>query len=273
MNAKRYSFYIILVGLALPAWAVDDASRLVRQANERYRNGEYDQAITAYEEVLVNDPEANVPRFNQANCYYRLDDLSQAAELFKQVAAESRDMDLVTKAKYNLGNTLFQQGLKQTDSDLKGAIADVNDAIRQWQSTLDLQPEHAHAPRNIEVARLIVKDLLDQLKNQQQQDPNQAQQQNQQQQQDQQNQQQQDQQAQQDPNQPQDPNQSQQPDPNQVQEQDPNDGQQQQPQDLQEPEKPEQDMTAQAILDREKQQKEEREKRMQMNRTPVIKDW
>ena len=267
---------VLLNVLALTVGAAESPRLLVHQANGLYQDGQYEQAIAGYDQALVENPEAVVPKFNQANSYFRLDDLSKAEELFKEVAVKSKDMDLVAKAKYNLGNTFFHQGLKQTDSNPKAAIADVNDAIRQWQSTLDLRPKDAQAARNIEVARLMVKDLLDRLKNQQdpnqphQQDPNQP---HQQQGQKQQQQQQNGQQAQ-DPNHPQDPNQGQAQPKQQPQNRDPNEGQQsKQPQQMQEPNIPDQDMTAQAILDQEQRNKKEREQRRQVQRMPVIKDW
>ncbi len=265
---------VLLNVLALTVEAAESPRLLVHQANGLYQDGEYEKAIAGYDRALVDDPEAVVPKFNQANSYFRLDDLSKAEELFKEVAVKSKDMDLVAKAKYNLGNTFFHQGLKQTDSNPKAAIADVNDAIRQWQSTLDLRPKDAQAARNIEVARLMVKDLLDRLKNQQdpnqphQQDPNQPHQQQGQ------KQQQQNGQQAQDPNHPQDPNQGQAQPKQQPQNRDPNEGQQsKQPQQMQEPNTPDQDMTAQAILDQEQRNKKEREQRRQVQRMPVIKDW
>jgi len=111
----------------------------------------------------------------------------------------------VAKAKYNLGTPYFQKGL-QRDSDLQKAIDDLKTAIGSWRGTLDIEPENNKAAKNIEVARLTIKDLLDQLKNQQQ-DPNQPQDPNQSQQQQQQDQQQQG--SRQDPNQPQDQQQDQ----------------------------------------------------------------
>jgi Ca-activated chloride channel family protein len=116
-------------------------------------------------------------------------------------------MALVAKAKYNLGNCFFQRGSKQRDSDLQKALDDMKTSIDYWRQVLDLDPKNEKAARNIEVARLTIKDLLDQLKKQQEQQKNQK---------DQQQQQQQDQTQpqnqtppKQDPNQPQDPNQAQ----------------------------------------------------------------
>ena len=220
MNAGKYKtvFHLLLVLVIVQAAFADSARVSTSQGNKLYRQGNFNEAINSYDQALLETPGALEPKFNQANSYYKLDDLGKAMDLYRQVAAEGKDMKFVAKAKYNLGNSYFQQGSKQKDSNLQKAIDDLKTAIGSWRGVLDIEPENKKAAKNIEVARLLIKDLLDQL-NKQQQDPNQPQDPNQQQQQQQnsqqdpnqpQDQQQQQQQAAgQDPNQPQDPNQSQ----------------------------------------------------------------
>lgn len=276
MNAGKYKTVIhVLLAAAIAQSAVADSARVsTSRGNNLYKQGNFNEAINSYEQALLEAPGALEPKFNQANSYYRLDDLSKAMDLYKQVAAESKDMKLVAGAKYNLGNSYFQQGSKQKDSNLQKAIEDLKTAIESWRGAMDIEPENKKAAKNIEVARLLIKDLLDQLKKQQQkqdpnqpQDPNQQQQQNQQQQSQQQypnqpqNQQQQQQQAAgQDPNRPQDPNQS-------------KDQQQKQQQQDQKQQQAAPDTTAQEILDKEQQQRKERQILQSGPWQKVEKDW
>ncbi len=253
------------------------AREMLRQGNGFYGEGRYAEAINKYNEALVEQPQAVEPRFNKANSYFRLDDLGEAMDLYQEAAAQSKDMKLVAKARYNLGNCLFQRGAKQRDSDLQKAVDDMKTSITYWRQVLDIDPKNEKAARNIEVARLTIKDILDQIKQQQdqqnQRDPNQSQQQGQQQ------QQQQDQsQSEQDPNQPQDPNQAkkeaQTQDPNQPQdEQEQPQSQQQQEQDKRQEQEVERDATAQEIIDNEQRQKKEREIRQRAQYQRVEKDW
>jgi Ca-activated chloride channel family protein len=267
MNTGKHKILlqILTVLFMLQTVLASSAGLSTRRGNELYEKGKFDEAIGQYDQALFDRPEALEPKFNKANSYYRLDDLGQAVNLYREVAAESKDMKLVTKAKYNLGNCSFQQGSKQRDSNLQKAIEEMEAAIGHWRAVLDIEPENKKAAKNIEVARLIIKDILDQLKNQQQdpnqpQDPNQ-QQQNQQQQQSQQQQQTQDpNQQQQDPNQPQDPNQQQ--------------SQQQQEQQQQNDEKKQPpDTTAQEILDKEQRDKKQRQILQRARYQKVEKDW
>jgi Ca-activated chloride channel family protein len=141
----------------------------VHQGNELYGGGQYSEAIKSYDQALIDSPQMLEPKFDKANGYFRLDDLSQAIDLYKQVAAESRDMQLVARSKYNLGNCYFQQGLKQKDSDMRKAIEDLQTGISYWRQALDIDPHYEKAAKNIEVARLTIKDIIDQLNKQQQQ--------------------------------------------------------------------------------------------------------
>lgn len=252
--------------LVVPASApvYDGAARdLVRQGNRLYAEGEFSRAIGKYDGALVEQPAAAQPEFNKANAYYRLDDLAAAMELYRNVAATSRDMELVSKARYNLGNCCFQQGMKQRDSNLQKAIDDLKTSIAHWRQVLDIEPNNEKAARNIEVARLIIKDILDQLNKQR------------------------------DPNQPQDPNQSQQQGQRQQQQQSPprdanESGEQQQqqagarhdanePEDANQPRQQQQavapDTTADEMLDQERKQREERQILQRARYQEVEKDW
>ena len=245
----------ILLAVCVPLRA-DAVREVLQEGNRLYGSEQYTDAINKYNEVLVEKPQALEPKFNKANSYYRLDDLAEAMDLYREAAAESKDMSLVAKAKYNLGNCFFQQGSKQRDSDLQKALEDMKTSITYWRQVLDIDPKDEKAARNIEVARLTIKDILDQLKQQQkdqQQDPNQADQ----------NQpdprQPQDQtQPPQDPNQPQYPNQP----------QDPNDRMDEQQQLRVMP-----DATAQEIIDTEQRQKQERQIQQRAQYREVEKDW
>jgi Ca-activated chloride channel family protein len=280
MNAGKYKTIIrILLITAFSQAALADSARvLTSQGNKLYEQGNFNEAINSYNQALSEAPGALEPKFNQANSYYKLDDLSKAMDLYRQVAAESKDMKLVARAKYNLGNSYFQEGSKQKDSNLQKAIDDLKTAIGSWRGVLDIEPENKKAAKNIEVARLTIKDLLDQLNKQrkqqdanQPQDPNQQkqQQQNQQQQSQQknqkqaQNQQKQQQAAAQEPNQPKEPNQPQKPKQTQQQKQQQDKQQQQEVRDAK----------AQEILDKEQQQRKERQILQPGPWQKVDKDW
>jgi len=277
VNAERYKIPLplFLVTFVFQTAFAGSAQVSTGQGNRLYEQGKFNEAIKQYDQAIIDSPQVLEPKFNKANSHYRLDDIEQAMNLYRQVAANSKDMKLVTKAKYNLGNCFFQQGSKQRDSNLQKAIEEMETAIGHWRGVLDIDPENQKAAKNIEVARLTIKDILDQIKNQQDpnqpQDPNQSQQQQNQQQDQQQSQQQQGQ----DPNKPEDPNQQQQQaskdDPNEPGQQEPE--QQQQVQQKDEEQKQKTDTTAQEILDKEQRDKKQRQILQRARYQKVEKDW
>jgi nucleoside-diphosphate-sugar epimerase len=130
----------------------------------------------------------------------------------------------------------------------KFAISDKHITVNNpsiWRPVLDIEPKNEKAAKNIEVARLIIKDIIDQINKQKQQDPNQPQASNQSQQQ---------QQAQEASGQ--DPNQS-----------------QEQKAEKQQEEKAAPDATAQEILDKEQRQKQQRQILERARYQKVDKDW
>jgi Ca-activated chloride channel homolog len=182
VSARRYKIVLLvllLVAAAAQSVRAESVGQVVNEGNKLYRQGYYKEAINEYDKASTRSPEVVEPRFNKADGYYRLDDLQQAIDLYKAVAAESKDMQLVEKAKYNLGNSFFQQGSKMKDSDLQKALENMQAAIGSWRQALDINPANEMAAKNIEVARLTIKDIIDQINKQKQEQQKQQQQQKQ----------------------------------------------------------------------------------------------
>ncbi len=177
MNAGRLNIILIpaFLSLALQTASGSPAAVAVRQGNKLYADGRYNEAIKKYDEALVESPQALEPKFDKAASYFRLDDTAPAIELYKQAAAESRNMSLVAKAKYNLGNCYFVEGTKQKDSDLQKALDDMRTGIENWRAVLEIEPDNEKAAKNIEVAQLTIKDIMDRIHKQQQKQKQQAQ--------------------------------------------------------------------------------------------------
>jgi len=149
VNAGKYKtvFHLLLVLVIVQAALADSARVSTSRGNKLYKQGNFNEAINSYDQALLETPGALEPKFNQANSYYRLDDLGKAMDLYRQVAAESKDMKHVARAKYNLGNSYFQQGSKQKDSNLQKAIDDLKTAIGSWRGVLDIEPENKKAAK------------------------------------------------------------------------------------------------------------------------------
>ncbi len=77
----------------------DDIDHLIRQANDSYSNGEFQQAITLYDSVLISGYEASEIYYNLGNSYYKLGQNTDAIINYERATLLSPDDEDV---KYNL---------------------------------------------------------------------------------------------------------------------------------------------------------------------------
>lgn len=273
------------------AWAgsafAESPGRLVSKGNRQYGKKAFGEALELYDKASVKAPESPIVSFNKGAALYKQGDYEKAAEHFKTAASKTKSLPFEAKAWYNLGNVAFKEGERQEDSDLQKALGSLQESVKHYSTALEKDPKLEDAAQNLEIARLKIKDLLDKIKNQQQnQGQNQQNQQNQQGQQNQQNQQgQQDQQNQQQGQQQQQQGQDQQnKDQQQQQQQQQQAGQEKQDQQKKEQQQGAQDKdkqkalardeTARQILDEEKQNRKERQREEgQATYRRAEKDW
>jgi tetratricopeptide (TPR) repeat protein len=87
VNARKHNtvFQALLVAAIVQAAFADSARVSTSQGNKLYMQGNFNEAINEYDQALVEAPQALQPRFNKANSYYRLDDLSKAQNRETQI--------------------------------------------------------------------------------------------------------------------------------------------------------------------------------------------
>jgi tetratricopeptide (TPR) repeat protein len=156
-----YLFFINGI-LLLPLTAhADSTTDLIGEGNMAYLAGEYDKALSAYEEASVAAPESPVIYFNKGGGLYQMGDYAAATDAFEQAALKTKDPQLEAKSRFNLGNCSFREAERQQDSDLNKALEALTKSIQHYQEALELAPEFVEAAENIEVARLVMKNILD----------------------------------------------------------------------------------------------------------------
>jgi Ca-activated chloride channel family protein len=150
----------ILLFLAVPA--VAQANIFDREkAESAYQNGQYDEALRLYQELLKNSPQDPQLNFNLGDIDYRLKKYDEAEKAFKQ-SLNSESSDRRKEALYNIGNTMFRK-------------EKLEDALAYYEKALQIDPKYQKAQLN----RDYVKKLLEQKKNEQQKQQDQKQQQQQ----------------------------------------------------------------------------------------------
>lgn len=189
-----FLFLLTFVLISIPLKAQSIRTK-INNGNEKYHAEKFEEALTNYNDALLDDPLNEVAIFNEGTANYKLKKYDLAIESFQKLAG-SEDLNVSAKAFYNIGNAQFQQDKLQ-------------EAIAAYKRSLELNPDDADAKHNLELARAKLKENAQKQPQKNQQQQNQQNQQNQQQQ-NQQNQQQQDQNEQDKQDQQQDQKQNQQ---------------------------------------------------------------
>ena len=175
MNARRPSTLVLLIALwgamlsacATPSLPSAGPGAEVGRGNALFDQQDYAAALEAYASAADQLPDAPEVIYNQGVTHYALGDYGEAERLFRQVDRTARDLGLVAAARYNLGNSKFRQGMAQRENDVQQALAALQASVAFYQGALELKPDDQEAARNIEIVRLAIKDILDQLQDQQ----------------------------------------------------------------------------------------------------------
>lgn len=156
---------VCLAGCITPADAASPET-LIQKGNTLFASGKYDDAIAAYDEAAADDPESPVIYFNKGAALYQKEEYTAAREAFGKAAVKTKDPVLEAKSKFNLGLCFFREGERQKDTDLQKTMEFYQSSIASFQEALTITPEFKEAAENIEMVRLMMKALLDEIQKQ-----------------------------------------------------------------------------------------------------------
>lgn len=162
--------------VAITLISVSTAQASVSTAESAYKKGDFTAAQKDYAAAAAKHPDKNVLQFNAGDAAYKAGQYDKAAEAFQKAlgAQQSSDPAQIAAqqdAYYNLGNTLYRTGQKTEQSKTDETIKTWEQAIKSYDSALQLKKDDADAKFN----RDFVQKKLDELKKKQQQQQNQDQ--------------------------------------------------------------------------------------------------
>ncbi|MFH1077239.1 MAG: tetratricopeptide repeat protein [Pseudomonadota bacterium] len=167
---KQLAAALIILAMSPLLSFASSARTLTERGNSFYAQGKYDDALKAYDEAGIEMPESPQIAFNKGNVYFQKGDLEKAKSAYESAALKAPDPIFEANAQYNMGNTSVAQGKKYLDSDLKKSLEEYEASIHHYKEALRLNPELQEAATNIETVRLLIKDLLDQIKKQEEEE-------------------------------------------------------------------------------------------------------
>jgi len=152
MNIKlSYKIKIIIAGFMLvfvcgSAFSQTGLSKKLTEGNKLYADGEYDKALTKYNDAQIESPTRPEIFFNMGNVFYRQGKYKEAADSY-QKSTEKGDIGTEAKAMYNTGNALFQQG-------------QLREALEYYKQALERKPDDIDTKYNIEYTERVIKEML-----------------------------------------------------------------------------------------------------------------
>ena len=158
------SILLLFAFVFLPRPARASSSEGLKQ----YQKGRYDRAVMEYESALRKQPDDPRLHFNAGTAAFQNKDYDQALSHLNS-ALLTQELPLQHRTYYNLGNTQFRQGQDAPDLDKRRQLWE--QAIRSYDSAVSLNAKDADAQFN----RELVKQKLEELKQQQQQQKQQQQ--------------------------------------------------------------------------------------------------
>jgi Ca-activated chloride channel homolog len=161
------SVVVCLLGFIFPMRALAKSpAGLVKEGNSAYNEGKYDKAISSYDEALKDAPESPYIYLNKGAALYKKGDYAGASEAFGKAALKSKDPLFEAKSKFNLGNSAYKQAEALKQKDLDKALEDCSNSIGDYQDALKLDPKLNEAAENMEMVRIDMKNILDQINKQ-----------------------------------------------------------------------------------------------------------
>lgn len=115
------------------------------EALRQYRDGKFGEAESSFDSLSRQHPNSPRYEFNLGASAYKKGNYGRAAEAFGRALA-SPDSTLHETTFYNLGNTLYQQGLAQKEAPAK--LRDWDNALAHYDSALQLNPKDGDALAN-----------------------------------------------------------------------------------------------------------------------------
>lgn len=167
-NFKQILGWMIITAVLPCPWtaSAESARDLVMSGNLAYEAGEYEKALVEYEKAGVKDPESAHVDFNKGNVYYQEGDFDSAMSAYEQVFVKNAEPSLTAGSRFNMGNTAFRKAEQERVTDLEKALSGYQAGINHYKDALRLDPNLSDAAHNIEVSRLNISQVLEEIKKQ-----------------------------------------------------------------------------------------------------------
>ncbi|MCQ2251456.1 MAG: hypothetical protein MJZ66_10155 [Bacteroidales bacterium] len=183
---------IIACMLSALSSAAQTEKKFIREGNEHFWNGEYDQAEAQYQKGINENASSYEAVYNLGMAQYKEGKYAEANNTFVNLAKSQTEADKIAECSYNIGNVKLamatiddlgkltpQQKDNGKGDDISKRIEHCKGAIEAYKLALRQKPSDKECKYNYLYAKELLK-KLEEMKNQQQQNQDQQDQQDQQ---------------------------------------------------------------------------------------------
>lgn len=167
---KRLFLLIILSLFLTESCIAAVPKKEVKKGNSLFSKGNYKDALKQYEDALVKSPDSNVVNYNLGAALYKTEDYEAAINHFEK-SLSTEDKVLEEKSSYNIGNAKYKFGITKEESNLKAAVALVEQSLRGYERALELDPKDEDAKYNFEFVKKELERLKEKLKKEEKAQP------------------------------------------------------------------------------------------------------
>jgi Ca-activated chloride channel family protein len=128
--------FMLVVAFGLTGVAHADVRGLMRKGNGLYSRQKFEEALDAYQQAEVLEPDATAIHYNLGNALYRLGRFQEAVSEMELVLTD-KDHKRRADAMYNMGNAVFKAG-------------QLEPAIKAYTAALVMNPDDMDAKQNLE---------------------------------------------------------------------------------------------------------------------------
>jgi Ca-activated chloride channel family protein len=157
-----------------------DPNAAARRAARLYDAGKFDDAATAYDQALVDDPDSPLLHFNLADARYRDGKFDEAVAALAAVPASDADPGRTARVFYNAGNATYRLGAAAAASDPQKALGLWAQALVAYRRAMGADPTDGDAKFNHELVERKIAELQKKLEDEKKKQQDQKQQQEQQ---------------------------------------------------------------------------------------------
>ena len=143
MNCKS-ALMLFIISQLVTIIQAQEINQSINNANDLYKQQQYEQAEKEYRKVLEKDPSNQTAQFNLGNTVYRSGKPPEASRIFNSIATKEKEKGLRTMAFYNNGVMLTKQ-------------QKLEESIEAYKNALRTNPSDTMARENLQKALLELK--------------------------------------------------------------------------------------------------------------------